>query len=117
MAALALKLSILWFYHRIFAVRKFTIWCSIIAIVTLAWFIAFVFASFLTCRPLKCSWDPTGPECKCLDSKKVGHYITTPPDIATNIAILVLPMPWLWGLQMQTKRKLAITFIFLLGSL
>ncbi|KAI4188991.1 MAG: hypothetical protein LQ346_005198 [Caloplaca aetnensis] len=115
-AALALKFSILYFYHRIFAVPKFTIWCTIIAIVTLAWFIAFVIASFLTCRPLKCSWDPTGPTCKCFDFRKIGYYITTPPDILTNLAILVLPMPWLWGLQMKMKRKLAVTFIFLLGS-
>ena len=116
-AAIALKFSVLFFYHRIFPVRKFTIWCSIVGIVCMAWFVAHMFASFLSCRPLHCFWDQSDPTCKCIDGKKIAYRITSPPDIATNVAILILPMPLLWGLQMKTQRKVALTIIFLLGSL
>ncbi|KAI4114152.1 MAG: hypothetical protein LQ338_008046, partial [Usnochroma carphineum] len=115
-ACTALKFSILFFYHRIFTVRKFTVWCVIIGIVIIAWFIAFLVSQFLTCRPLQCFWDRSGPDCKCINGSHIGFYVTSPPDILTNVAILVLPIPWLWGLQMQTRRKVAITMIFLLGS-
>ncbi|KAL9594894.1 MAG: hypothetical protein Q9219_006771 [cf. Caloplaca sp. 3 TL-2023] len=112
----ALKFSILFFYHRIFATRKFTLWCVAIAVVTTAWFIAFIVSQFLTCRPLPCYWDKTIPNCKCINAVHVGFYITSPPDILTNIAILILPIPWLWGLHLQTKKKVALTCIFVLGS-
>lgn len=40
-----------------------------------------------------------------------------PLDILNNIAILILPIPDLWNLQMQRWKKFAITLIFVLGSL
>ncbi|KAI4147760.1 MAG: hypothetical protein L6R39_003013, partial [Caloplaca ligustica] len=115
-AALALKFSILFFYRRIFAVQKFAIWCYIISVVCVAWFIAFVVSTFLICRPLACFWDKTITGCKCTNLKHIAYYVTSPPDILTNIAILILPIPWLWNLQMPTRRKFAIIIIFLLGS-
>ena len=113
----ALKISILLFYLRIFAVRKFALWCAAIGVVTIAWFIAAVTSTFLTCRPVECFWDKSNPDCKCTNGVHIGYFVTCPPDILTNIAILVLPIPWLWNLHMQTRRKVAITLIFALGSL
>ncbi|KAI4177281.1 MAG: hypothetical protein LQ348_005849 [Seirophora lacunosa] len=115
-ACLFLKLSILYFYLRIFSVRKFTVWVKIIGAVCVAWWIAFLVAQFLICRPLECFWDKSNPDCKCINAKHVAYYITSPPDILTNLAILILPIPWLWSLQMQTRKKVAIMLILLLGS-
>jgi len=33
-----------------------------------------------------------------------AYYGTTPPDIATNIALLILPIPILWNLQMRPAK-------------
>jgi len=33
-----------------------------------------------------------------------AYYGTIPPDIATNIALLILPIPVLWNLQMKPAR-------------
>ncbi|KAL8767561.1 MAG: hypothetical protein Q9209_005978 [Squamulea sp. 1 TL-2023] len=115
-ACTALKFSVLAFYHRIFPIRKFTVYCIIIAAIVVAWFIAFVVTQFVTCQPFEYWWDKSIPGGHCINGKHVGYYITSPPDILTNIAILVLPIPWLWDLQMQTRRKIAITCIFILGS-
>ncbi|KAL9021485.1 MAG: hypothetical protein Q9185_001278 [Variospora sp. 1 TL-2023] len=115
-ACLALKFSILFFYHRIFAVRKFTICVIIISAICIAWYIAFIVSSFLICRPLNCWWDKSSPDCKCINATHVGYFITSPPDIISNLAILILPIPWLWNLQMQTRKKVAIILILLLGS-
>ncbi|KAL8652546.1 MAG: hypothetical protein Q9210_002615 [Variospora velana] len=115
-ACAALKFSILIFYHRIFPFRKFTISCVVIGVAVAAWFIAFIVASFLTCRPLEYFWDKSIPGGQCVNVLHVTYYITSPPDILTNFAILVLPLPWLWNLQMQLRRKLGIVCILALGS-
>lgn len=116
-ACAALKFSILIFYHRIFPFRKFTISCIGIGFVVIAWFIAFIVASFLSCRPLAYYWDKSIAGGHCINLVHVSFYITSPPDILTNFAILALPLPWLWNLQMQLQRKVVVICIFILGSL
>ncbi|KAI4095941.1 MAG: hypothetical protein LQ344_001322 [Seirophora lacunosa] len=116
-ACAALKFSILIFYHRIFPFRKFTISCIGIGFVVIAWFIAFIVASFLSCRPLAYYWDKSIAGGHCINLVHVSFYITSPPDILTNFAILALPIPWLWNLQMQLQRKVVVICIFILGSL
>ncbi|KAI4113392.1 MAG: hypothetical protein LQ345_005618 [Seirophora villosa] len=115
-ACAALKFSILIFYHRIFPFRKFTISCIGIGFVVIAWFIAFIVASFLSCRPLAYYWDKSIAGGHCINLVHVSFYITSPPDILTNFAILALPLPWLWNLQMQLQRKVVVICIFILGS-
>ncbi|CAO1599701.1 hypothetical protein XANCAGTX0491_003417 [Xanthoria calcicola] len=117
LAVLPMKCSILWFYHRIYPVRKFTISCIVTAAVTVAWFIASIVVNFLTCRPFQYFWDRSIPGGKCINSNNLAYAITSPPDILTSLALLILPIPLLWGLQMPRRKKLAITGIFVLGSL
>ncbi|KAL9592091.1 MAG: hypothetical protein Q9179_007064 [Wetmoreana sp. 5 TL-2023] len=110
-----IKFSVLFFYHRIFPIRKFTMWSIAVGAVVIAWFIAFVFGIFFACRPLAYQWDKS-IKGRCLDPLVVSYFLAAPADIATNFALLALPIPWLWGLQMPLRRKIAITFIFVLGS-
>ncbi|KAL8869306.1 MAG: hypothetical protein Q9174_004369, partial [Haloplaca sp. 1 TL-2023] len=114
-AAVALKCSVLLFYHRIFPIRKFTVWNIAIGGVVAVWFIESILVQFFLCRPLAFNWDKTIQDGTCLDTIKTS-YATSVPDIVTNVAILILPIPWLWNLQMQKRRKVAIICIFLLGS-
>ncbi|KAI4224119.1 MAG: hypothetical protein L6R36_004904 [Xanthoria steineri] len=109
LGVLPMKCSILWFYHRIYPVRKFTISCIVTAAVTVAWFIASIVVNFLTCRPFQYFWDRSIPGGKCINSNNLAYAITSPPDILTSLALLILPIPLLWGLQMPRRKKLAIT--------
>ena len=34
-------------------------------------------------------------------------------NVATDLAILILPMPLVWNLQMRTPKKVAVTYVFL----
>ena len=72
---------------------------------------------FFTCIPLAYYWDRSIPGGHCINQNNVAYYGTSPPDILTNFAILLLPIPYLWNLQMQRAKKIAITGIFILGSL
>ena len=113
----AAKLSVLFFYRRIFPSNRFRTISIIIGIVTLAWFVLFIFLQFFTCVPLAYYWDKSIPGGHCIDDHIIAYYGTSPGDIATNIAILILPIPYLWNLQMHWQRRLAVIAIFFLGSL
>ena len=113
----ALKLSVLFFYVRIFPQRQFRIICILVGIVCIAWFIAYILLFFFTCIPFAYYWDKSIPGGHCMNENHIGYYGTTPPDILTNIVLLVLPIPYLWKLQMRKAKKIAITAIFVLGTL
>ena len=44
----------------------------------------------------------------------VGSWV---PHIFIDVMLLGLPVPLLWGLQMQSKRKIILTAIFAVGGL
>lgn len=117
-AIYALKFSILFFYQRIFVSRRFRIISIVIGVFSLAAFLAFVLVSLFANTPLAYFWDksiPGGRE--NINGNNRSYYVTGWPDVLTNLALLFLPLPYLWRLQMDKSRKLALTAIFLLGSL
>lgn len=116
-SVIAIKLSVLIFYHRIFPMRAFRNISIAIGVLSIVWFIIYVFLIAFLCRPLAFWWDKSIPGGKCIDAKASAYYGTSPLDIVTNFAILILPLPYLWKLQMQRAKKIAISFIFLLASL
>lgn len=73
------------------------------------------------CDPVSGFWErysptnPTTPRCP-VDSNKYfdGNAI---PNIITDAAILVLPLPFIWTLQLRRSQKVALTGIFALGLL
>ncbi len=91
--------------------------CLVLGIFTVVWLIAVIVTNFLVCRPFAYWWDKSIPGGHCVDTDITGYYLSTAPDIITNLAVLLLPIPILWKLQMQTRRKVAVTIIFVLGSL
>lgn len=81
-----------------------------------AWALALIISIFASCQPFRYIWDKTIPGGHCINVN-AQSYVITAINIATDIVLLVLPVPWLWNLQMETSRKLAIIMIFLLGCL
>ncbi len=67
------------------------------------------------CVPLQALWDRT-IEGKCIPIRIV-FVVGGAVNAATDIAILSLPMPKLWNLNMSLKRKIQLTMIFALASL
>ena len=112
----ALKLSILFFYHRIFAFRNFAFLLKVVGILNILWWVGLVLTGFLHCRPLAYYWDRSIPGGVCADEHVIGYSITA-IDIVFSIAILILPIPWLWSSHMAPIKKLAVNLLFILGSL
>ncbi|KAA8647714.1 uncharacterized protein ATNIH1004_006411 [Aspergillus tanneri] len=113
-AILFIKTSILAYYKRIFSVRPFRITVYIVGAMTLSWWIAVVFISIFSCKPIHGFWDKS-IQPRCVSSKKfyIGNAV---PNIMTDVLILAMPIRMVWNLQASRSQKISLSFIFLLGS-
>ncbi|KAI4277174.1 MAG: hypothetical protein L6R35_006162, partial [Caloplaca aegaea] len=107
------RLSLLVFYHRLFPVRRFTIVAIITGCILIGWWIAFIFAIVFSCYPIASFWNKTIVG-RCVNEHTLSWGVTG-SELATNIIMLVLPIPWLWDLRLAWTKKLALIGIFALG--
>ena len=77
---------------------------------------AAAFTSLFQCHPRKKLWDPLRTSGSCIDINPELLF-TAIFNMITDFAILILPMPSIWKLQMPKKRKIMVTAIFGTGSL
>jgi hypothetical protein len=72
----------------------------------IAHLISIIFSTCFICRSMMYRFDKTIPNGHCGDLVSFRLYtaITT---LISDAMVVVLPMPMLWGLQMQTKKRLA----------
>jgi hypothetical protein len=72
--------------------------------------------AFLFCIPLAANWDRTIPNAKC--GNMAAEFISVGTiNLLIDVAIIVLPMPVLWNLQLPIRKKLGLTAIFGIGAL
>jgi hypothetical protein len=108
------------FYRRIFCGNIFSIVSAGALTVICVWGISFLFATIFECYPTDNIWLAMvgSPE-------RAAHCYTTLPmiyasailNMIIDVAILSIPMPLVWRLQMPLRQKIAVSAIFLLGSL
>ena len=71
----------------------------VIGFVIVAWWLASVLAIIFICHPVQFFWDKTIPGGHCGSDSGILYGVAG-PNIATDIAVLVLPLPMIWRLQM-----------------
>ncbi|KAL8941282.1 MAG: hypothetical protein Q9216_002343 [Gyalolechia sp. 2 TL-2023] len=108
------RLSLLLFYHRIFPVKRFKIVALITGCILICWWISFIFAIIFSCYPVESFWNKAIVG-HCVNEHTLSWGITG-TELATNIIMLILPIPWLWKLRLAWSKKLAITGMFALGT-
>ena len=116
LANCCMKLGILFFYLRLFGSdSKFRKSVWVVGIIILLWAIHIILETFLICRPLSLNWDPTVKGI-CGD-RNAMFVVAGATNMVTDLMVMVLPVPTIWGLHMPTSRKLGIMVIFSLGIL
>lgn len=112
------KASALFFLQRVFVSNsngktwfRWAVWAA--HAINVSWLVGIVFATVFMCDPIAKGWNPALPG-TCGDTKAlwVGSAI---PSVVIDLIILLLPMPMIWGLQMNQVKKIAITIVFFLG--
>ncbi|KAI1110047.1 hypothetical protein F5Y14DRAFT_384680 [Nemania sp. NC0429] len=104
------KLSMLCLYIRIFTLRKFQ-WKAYAAIgLTVAYGITFLGIFIMRCSPISAFWNPQpGYWCRGMYT---NEFTSVSFSLVIDLAIILLPMPLLWGLQMNLTKRLALTAMF-----
>ena len=115
LAATLPKLCILAIYLRIFTVKLYRRICYVIAAVVIANFIAGGLTGTFACKPVAYNWDKTIAGGRCIDIDGFFRWISL-PNIITDVVMLVLPLPVVWGLRATKNQKIGLTITFLTGS-
>ena len=89
--------------------------CYAGAFVCTALYVAEIFHDIFICVPVQKDYDPKVPG-HCLPSG-VGGSITAIFNVITDFYILILPLPFVWSLQMKLRPKLRLMALFGLGAL
>lgn len=101
------KLAILAVYLRVFVDRFSRITCYIVA--TIAILTAIVSLPAVI-------WDKTISGGRCKDTQALFRYASL-RYIATDVAMLIQPIPVIWKLHMLRTTKVGLVFTFLLGGM
>lgn len=111
------KISLLLLYRHLFTsprlhlLIKFTMWFMI------AWGISFVGVAIFSCNPINAFWDFEAMVGAYCINDQAWYIAMAVPTILTDILILCMPIRQVWKLQLPRNSKIALTFIFALGSL
>jgi hypothetical protein len=98
------KLSVLLMYTALIPVRSMILWARVIGAFTIVWNVSNILASFLICRPLARNWDLTIPG--TCGSQPGFYFAMGIINIVSDIALIVLPMPYLYRLRMSIRKKI-----------
>ena len=110
-----IKISILLFLRRLFPMRQMLYACYGIGAFLVLWYVAFQTTAIVQCLPIHYFWHREGPG-HCINN--VTFYIVLASlNLATDVAVLVLPVPFIWRLQMQKRKRIGISSVFLIGLL
>ncbi|KAI1490704.1 hypothetical protein F5X96DRAFT_634721 [Biscogniauxia mediterranea] len=113
LASVFVKLSVLWLYTRVFTTKKFKKWAYGLMGVVMCYCVVFLGIYMTNCRPIYQPWSPV-PGGSCREMSK-SDLATVGINLALELAVIILPMPALWGLQMPLRNKVSVTIMFSFG--
>ncbi|KAI2640772.1 hypothetical protein GGS26DRAFT_599741 [Hypomontagnella submonticulosa] len=110
------KTSILLLYLRFFQIHRWFRFTTYVLIAYIwMWGVSEVLVAIFQCNPVAYQWDRTISG-TCID--QLGYYRwVSVPNVVHDVAMLILPAPVVWKLQIGLRQKLALTGVFLIGSI
>ncbi|KAJ5153865.1 uncharacterized protein N7500_009304 [Penicillium coprophilum] len=109
------KYSILLFFWRIFSRTTIRIPIYIIASVVTGWGLGVILTTVLQCVPIQGLWDYS-VKAHCgvnITDFFIGNAV---PNIITDWALLILPLPYVWKIQRNAPQKVALCGAFAVGG-
>ncbi|KAF1941328.1 hypothetical protein EJ02DRAFT_206185 [Clathrospora elynae] len=108
------KGSVLLQYRRVFTTKRFQIMCWIIMAVVIAYTVWTVLGSIFACVPVRAFW--TKEKASCLNQYAMW-FTNASINIATDFAIIILPIPVIRNLSLGKRQKIGLIAIFAVGGL
>ena len=110
------KLSILLLYVQIFSVRGMILAAQATGVLIVGWALTTVLLGLFMCTPFAFNWDQSIAGGRCGD-QVLSYLVTGALNLATDVIVLVLPLSYLWGLQLQLYKKVVLMATFSMGIL
>ncbi|KAF2258011.1 hypothetical protein CC78DRAFT_572798 [Lojkania enalia] len=107
------KSSILLQYKRVFSTKEFQIACWTTISVVTAYTSWTIFGSIFACIPVRAFW--TKEQARCINQFAMW-FTNAAINIATDLAIILLPMPVIRSLNLPRRQKQALIGIFAIGG-
>ncbi|RII11596.1 hypothetical protein CUC08_Gglean005595 [Alternaria sp. MG1] len=111
------KITLCIFYSRLSPSVAFqwAVWTTVV--ICASSYIAIFFSLLFACKPIAASWDPLlRPTAACVNQGAI-YIATAVIGIVTDVMLISIPVPTIWGLQMPTKQKIGLTLMFGVGSI
>lgn len=108
-----IRASVLSLYIRIFRTPSFWTTCYVVQGFNMAYYVAVILACCLICRPFALLWHQS-IDGFCGDTKSFDLFIAV-FNLLMDVTTVALPMPFLWGIHVRTKKKVIVAFIFSMG--
>ena len=109
------KLSICLLYRRLFerAGRTFKIALHSIAGLIVLYYSAAFLTTIFECTPVQKSWQKTLPG-TCINTATF-FFVNAGFNIATDVAIMLLPVPVIYSLHLPMRQRIVLCFVFAIG--
>ena len=115
--AAATKASLLFLYYRLFSPSpRFRFAVHIGAATVFCQWFSITLVGIFQCRPVAAFWNRMIQGAKCIDLPLFTKFSGV-LNLLTDVLILCLPVPMVWGLNTTKAQKATLTGIFLLGIL
>lgn len=109
-----IRASVLALYIRIFRTKSFRMTCYVVHGINAAFGATTILGACLICQPVSFNWERSIPGGYCGDQKSLDLFIGI-FNLLMDVAVVMLPMPVLWGLQMAVGKKITLSSMFGLG--
>lgn len=113
------KFSILFFYRAISSTRAYRVAVYVVMSLVGAFTVSMVFVNAFECDKPSDAWSAEillQGDGTCNDLHPI-YFGQAGFNIASDVAILVLPIPVVWNLQMKSQKRIAVISIFSIGSI
>ncbi|KAI5922447.1 hypothetical protein F4810DRAFT_264441 [Camillea tinctor] len=108
------KLSILALYTKIFCVKRFVLAAQACAVFVVLCAMVLLIGAFTICTPVTYNWDRFSTPGSCGNIRMLWS-VTGGLNIFSDLVIIFLPMPHIWGLSLQLYKKIGLIVTFGIG--
>ncbi|KAK2737069.1 hypothetical protein FQN55_001281 [Onygenales sp. PD_40] len=110
----ATKAGILLLYRRIFTYRSMNILSTAAMVLVACYWITVIVSGILMCIPVDAFWTGIEPK-KCVDQFKL-YFANAGINIGTDFMVLLLPITYIWRLQVSQRQKITLAVVMSLGT-
>ncbi|OTA62073.1 hypothetical protein K449DRAFT_434416 [Hypoxylon sp. EC38] len=110
------RISIIHLFTKIFVVQSFIVTARLTYALIILWALAAILSAFLICQPFAFNWDKLIDGGTC-GNAMVSWIVTGVLNLISDLVILIMPMPYLLGLELALPKRLVLAATFGIGIL